>query len=131
MATKKRRSVLIPKNAIPKDGKTREGVFPGKFDIDPFKFQYRPALPERVYAYLKSDQSTSALQMKAIVSLLTEHVKDWDVTEPIGDGVDPDQEAAVPFNEEALRRLPTPGLDYLIDAVCSYTVREQADELKN
>ena len=106
------------------DGYTLSGKIPALANVWPeVRFTYRPALPERVYDYLRQARDSGKAQMGAIVKLLTEHLVSWSVEDEVGN--------ERPITGEVLRRLHAPIIDRLVDAICSYTPAEAEADAKN
>jgi hypothetical protein len=100
------------------DGFTLRGkieAMPGLYDE--VRFDYRPALPERVMTYLKADKSTPAKDLQATLSLLAEHLKGWSLDAPL--------------DEATLRRVPYPALQTLLNHVTGYSATDWGEKEKN
>ena len=98
---------------IIRDGYTEEDEFPGKHWIPAFRFKYRPALPQRVYEYLKTAKPSGKETMRENVALVKEHLISWEVENEKG-------EMMSVMDDSVYARLPSVCLDYMVDCICSY-----------
>lgn len=110
------------------DGYTITDTIPGRGPWGPIEFTYRPALPEATYDYLETDKRSGKKRMAATLKLLfgsgtDPHVRSWDVKDKEGN--------MVPVSEAALRKVPAPMLDKMLDIVSGYGLAEQEEDEKN
>ena len=108
------------------DGYNFDFTIPGRGPWLPITGKYRPASPEAVYEY--QDAGTGKKRMAASVKLLlgpgpVPVLSSWDVVDQAG--------APVPISEAAIRRIPAPQLDKLLNIVSGYALEEWEQDAKN
>lgn len=108
------------------DGYSLPFEIPARGPWPALKGMYRLALPERVYEYTLSRKDTPRATMQAIVKLLAPpdgHIISWDLCDDRGE--------VTAVTADALRKLPHPDLEKLVDYVCGYSVMEAEADVKN
>ena len=104
------------------DGYTLDGLVPARLGYPPVRFKYRPALPEKVYAFTREPRPASQ-HIDAVVTLLAEHLVSWDVKGRDGN--------LLPVTAHVLRRIAVPVLEAMLDHVTGYTAEQRAADLGN
>lgn len=81
--------------------------------------RYRPALFEAVqeYQYRFGRAATGKEQAQAVADLVAAHVTDWDVEATAG--------GPAPVTADAVRGMPTPVVDQLVEFVLRWAAKEQ------
>ena len=107
------------------DGFTLDGTIPGQGPWPTITFKYRPALPERVYEFLKNTKAAGSgkKHQEEVSKLLTEQLVSWDVTDA--------KDEATPITAAILRRVPHPLLVKLVDHVTGYGEAQGEVDRKN
>lgn len=88
-------------------------------------FRYRPALPDALaeWRYALRAAGSGRAEVDATAKLVADHLVTWDVTDARG--------AAAPITPDAVRRVPDPILNQLVEAVANWAPRELAAALGN
>lgn len=88
-------------------------------------FRYRPALPDALaeWRYAMRAATTGRAQVDATAQFVAAHLVSWDVTDAKG--------APLPITADAVRKVPEPILDQLVEAVSKWAPKHLAAALGN
>lgn len=89
------------------------------------QFRYRPALPDALaeWRHQMRTATSGRAQVDATAQFVAAHIVSWDVTDAKG--------APLPITPDAVRKVPEPILDQIVDAVAKWAPKHLADALKN
>lgn len=112
-----------------KDGYTLDFVVPGRGPWKAITGKYRPALPETVWEY--QDATVNAGGKKRMVATVKfllgggtdPLIRSWDLTDS--------KDEPITICEAAIRAIPAPMLDRLLNIVSGYALEEHEAEQKN
>ena len=109
------------------DSYTETFHIPGRGPWSPLTGKYRPAMPEAVWEY--QDATTAGKKrMPAAVKLLLGGgtdplIREWDLKDK--------NDVPIPISEAAIKKIPAPMLDRLLNIVSGYALEETEGDGKN